>query len=93
MEYKKIENEIDNLLHNGVLNPYEKKLLRKVKRKFCVEHRQKLLYVALIGFKDCVIRKFEEEIENRGKAIRRLAICNLLSGVAVILTIAAYFLK
>jgi len=40
MEYKKIENEIDNLLHNGGLNPYERKLLRKIKRKFCVDQEK-----------------------------------------------------
>ena len=89
MEYKKIENEIDNLLHNGGLNPYEKKLLRKVKRKFCanrerekvcIENNNKFVEVWLYSM---VLRK----------TIRRLIICNLLSGVAVILTIAAYFLK
>ena len=31
MKYHKIENEIDNLLSNGELNPYEKKLLKAVK--------------------------------------------------------------
>jgi hypothetical protein len=31
MNYKTIENEIDNLLSTGDLNPYEKKLLKAVK--------------------------------------------------------------
>lgn len=70
MEYKKIENEIDNLLHNGGLNPYEKKLLRKVKRKFCFDHRQKLLHIALNGFMDSEITRLEQEIEVRNKALK-----------------------
>lgn len=93
MEYKKIENEIDNLLHNGGLNPYEKKLLRKVKRKFCFDHRQKLLHIALNGFMDSEITRLEQEIENRNKEIKRLAICNLFIGIAVISNIVGYFLK
>ena len=34
MEYKKIEHEIDRLLEKGDLNFYERKLLRKIKRRF-----------------------------------------------------------
>lgn len=33
MRYDKIECEIDELLSKGGLNPYERKLLRKIKRK------------------------------------------------------------
>lgn len=33
MRYDKVECEIDELLSKGVLNPYERKLLRKIKRK------------------------------------------------------------
>lgn len=38
MKYRKVEKEIDNLLHNGGLNPYERKLLRKAKRKLCEDN-------------------------------------------------------
>lgn len=97
MEYKKIENEIDNLLHNGGLNPYERKLLRKVKRKFCSDSERlhcivKQFIVKTIFDDDDVIEVAAENSCLR-KELKRLAICNLLSGVAVILTIVAYFLK
>lgn len=49
MEYKKIENEIDTLLHNGGLNPYERKLLRKVKRKFCADRVAEKDYFEIMG--------------------------------------------
>ena len=38
MEYKKIEHEVDMLLQGDSLNPYERKLLRKVKRKLCEDN-------------------------------------------------------
>ena len=96
MEYKKIENEIDNLLHNGGLNPYERKLLRKVKRKFCTDS-EKLHYIvkqyilSIFGNNDII--EVAEENKRLRRELKRLAICNLFSGFAVILTIAAYFLK
>ena len=34
MKYHKIENEIDNLLSNGELNPYEKKTFKGCKNVF-----------------------------------------------------------
>lgn len=86
MEYKKIENEIDNLLHNGGLNPYERKLLRKVKRKFCVDNDSYDSLHRLNCFMDSEMKRLEDEI-------RRLAICNLFIGIAVISNIVGYFLK
>ena len=38
MRYKKIENEVDRLLESDGLNFYERKLLRKVKRKLCSDN-------------------------------------------------------
>ena len=88
MEYKKIENEIDNLLHNGELNPYEKKLLRKVKRKFCFDHRQKLLHIALNGFMDSEITRLEQEIEVRNKSLKICYFYGVLVALVGIATIA-----
>lgn len=64
MEYKKIENEIDNLLHNGGLNPYERKLLRKVKRKMCKDNDSYDSLQRLNCFMDSEIKRLEQENEN-----------------------------
>ena len=79
MEYKKIEFEIDNLLHNNGLNSYEKKLLRKTKRRLSTYNNAlrdivktynalDALMVAtmkIMGEKENHIYELEDQLKNR----------------------------
>lgn len=64
MEYKKIEHEVDTLLHNDGLNSYERKFLRKIKRKMCKDNDSYDSLQRLNCFMDSEIKRLEQENEN-----------------------------
>lgn len=93
MEYKKIENEIDNLLHNGGLNPYERKLLRKAKRKFCADKDELKKTFDLLFFADKLLVKRNKTIEALKKSLKICYFTGVLVALVGVAEIAYCFLK
>lgn len=70
MQYKKIEHEVDTLLEKGDLNPYERKLLRKVKRRFEALNRLRKEDLKFIIFQHNTIDLGEEAVKFLEGAIK-----------------------
>lgn len=73
MRYDKIECEIDELLSKGDLNPYERKLLRKIKRKISKSRfNYRKTYKTMINMNDDLHREYSLFKEDSHRDIQNL---------------------